>query len=134
MAQQVDQGQQVDHEPRAPEGQEAPLAKAPVAEGPRMSRAEQEERESSRMDVLMTQDRERYGARWEQIQSSFVDEPRKAVEEADRLRQEVVQQLTRMCADEREQLERRWSGDGTDTEAMRTTLQGYRRLFSFVLR
>src|SRR5439155_390882 len=105
------------------------------AEEARMSRAEQEEREpGSRMDVLMTQDRERYGDRWEQIQSGFVDEPRKAVEEADRLLEEVVQQLTRMCADEREQLARRWSGDGTDTEAMRTTLQGYRRLFSFILR
>ena len=45
-----------------------------------------------------------------------------------------MQQLTRMCADEREQLERRWSAEGADTEAMRTTLQGYRRLFGFVLR
>ena len=89
----------------------------------------------SRLEALVSESRDGYAARWDELQSRFVDEPRRAVEEADRLVEAILQQVTSTGAAEREQLARTWSADGeADTEAMRTTLQGYRRLFAFVLR
>jgi hypothetical protein len=86
------------------------------------------------LEALVTDSRVRYTERWEQIKAGFVDEPRRAVEDADRLVAEVVDQVARACADERERLARSWSSDQPDTEAMRTTLLRYRRLFGFALR
>jgi hypothetical protein len=73
-------------------------------------------------------------SRWERIQGSFVDEPRRAVEEADSLVAELMQQLAQSFAQERERLEGQWDrGDKVSTEDLRVALQRYRSFFDRLL-
>jgi hypothetical protein len=72
--------------------------------------------------------------RWTTIQSSFVDEPPRAVEQADALVADAIKRLAQMFADERQSLERQWSrGDEVSTEDLRQALQRYRSFFSRLL-
>jgi hypothetical protein len=73
-------------------------------------------------------------ARWREIQAGFVDEPRQAVKEADALVADLIQRLTRTFANERAQLETRWSGgDEVSTEDLRQGLRRYRSFFERLL-
>lgn len=72
--------------------------------------------------------------RWKEIQAEFVDEPRKAVQDADALVAELMQRLARMFASERDQLESRWAGgDDVSTEDLRHGLRRYRSFFERLL-
>ena len=72
--------------------------------------------------------------RWKDIQAEFVDEPRKAVQDADALVAELMQRLAQMFANEREQLESRWAGgDDVSTEDLRHGLRRYRSFFERLL-
>lgn len=74
-------------------------------------------------------------ARWTAIQTTFVDEPRMAVEQADTLVAEVVRELARVFAEERGRLEETWSrGTDVSTEDLRQALQRYRDFFHLLLR
>src|SRR5215831_18085970 len=84
--------------------------------------------------LLPKQDLERLNSRWSNIQTNFVDEPRKAVEDADRLVAEAVQLIAQVFADERGKLEQQWSrGEQISTEDLRVALQHYRTFFSRLL-
>jgi hypothetical protein len=73
-------------------------------------------------------------SRWEKIQGGFVDEPRRAVEEADTLVAELMQQLADSFAQERKGLEGQWDrGDEVSTEDLRIALQRYRSFFDRLL-
>jgi hypothetical protein len=73
-------------------------------------------------------------ARWKEIQAEFVDEPRKAVEQADALVAELMQRLAQMFAAERAALEERWAGgDRVSTEELRQALRRYRSFFERLL-
>jgi hypothetical protein len=73
-------------------------------------------------------------ARWEQVQVSFVDEPRRAVEEADTLVAELMQRLADSFSEERKRLEGQWDqGDEVSTEDLRVALQRYRSFFARLL-
>jgi hypothetical protein len=73
-------------------------------------------------------------SRWEKIQGSFVDEPRRAVEEADTLVAELMQRLADSFAQERKGLEGQWDrGDEVSTEDLRIALQRYRSFFDRLL-
>jgi hypothetical protein len=73
-------------------------------------------------------------ARWKDIQAEFVDEPRKAVQDADALVADLMQRLARMFASERNQLESRWAGgDEVSTEDLRRGLRRYRSFFERLL-
>jgi len=75
-----------------------------------------------------------YKGRWTEIQGSFVDEPRRAVEQADGLVAEVIKRLAEVFADERGKLEDQWgSGGEADTEDLRVALQRYRSFFERLL-
>jgi hypothetical protein len=75
-----------------------------------------------------------FQGRWSEIQASFVDEPRRAVEQADSLVAEVMQRLAQVFADERSRLEGQWDrGEDTDTEALRQALRRYRSFFDRLL-
>ncbi|HEY3021319.1 MAG TPA: hypothetical protein VGJ32_14070 [Solirubrobacteraceae bacterium] len=75
-----------------------------------------------------------YRRRWEEIQAGFVDEPRRAVEEADGLVATVMQELAEGFARERERLESHWDrGDDVSTEDLRVGLQRYRSFFRRLL-
>ena len=74
-------------------------------------------------------------ARWTAIQTTFVDEPRTAVRQADTLVAEVVRELARVFAEERSRLESAWSqGTEVSTEDLRQALQRYRDFFHLLLR
>jgi hypothetical protein len=69
--------------------------------------------------------------RWMQIQSEFVDDPRKAVTDAQQLVSGLMQRIIDSFSEERDQLERQWAGgNGATTEELRMCLQHYRDLFS----
>lgn len=73
-------------------------------------------------------------SRWEKIQGGFVDEPRRAVEEADTLVAELMQQIADSFAKERKGLEGQWDrGDEVSTEDLRIALQRYRSFFDRLL-
>jgi hypothetical protein len=72
--------------------------------------------------------------RWEQIQTGFVDDPRKVVAEADELVATVMQRLAEGFSAERERLEGQWdSGEDVSTEDLRLALQRYRSFFRRLL-
>ena len=72
--------------------------------------------------------------RWEGVQTRFVDEPRGAVEDADGLVAELMQQLAEGFAQERELLEAQWGrGEDISTEDLRVALQRYRSFFQRLL-
>jgi hypothetical protein len=72
--------------------------------------------------------------RWIDIQNSFVDEPRRAVKEADGLVVDLTKRLTEMFAAERAALERQWDRNNeVTTEDLRIALKGYHAFFDRLL-
>lgn len=75
-----------------------------------------------------------YRTQWDAIQTGFVDEPRRAVQEADALVALVIQRLSEVFADERGALEHQWDrGDEISTEDLRVALRKYRSFFGRLL-
>lgn len=71
---------------------------------------------------------------WKEIQTRFVDQPRGAVEDADSLVANLMQQLAEGFAKERERLEAQWGrGEDISTEDLRVALQRYRTFFQRLL-
>jgi hypothetical protein len=72
--------------------------------------------------------------RWKEIQTAFVDEPRKAVEQADGLVASAMKRLAEVFAEERSGLEKQWDrGESVSTEDLRVALQRYRTFFDRLL-
>ena len=64
----------------------------------------------------------------------FVDEPRQAVEQADKLVDITMKHLGEMFATERARLEGQWdTGDTVSTEVLRLALRRYRSFFGRLL-
>ena len=81
---------------------------------------------------------ERHAARlrdqWRQVQSTFVDDPRGAVSQADTLVAEVMQTLASGFAEHKRGLEESWQrGEEAGTEDLRQALQSYRAFFDRLL-
>jgi hypothetical protein len=71
---------------------------------------------------------------WDAIQVAFVDEPRRAVEDADHLVAATMKRLAEIFAQERSGLEGQWDrGDDVSTEDLRVALQRYRAFFTRLL-
>jgi len=86
------------------------------------------------MPLLAKEETEEMRNRWSSIQAGFVDEPRNAVQEADKLVARAVQRLAEVFADERSKMEHQWSrGDQVSTEDLRVCLQRYRSFFTRLL-
>lgn len=96
---------------------------------------EAELREDSDHGPLLPPDQsERFTDRWGQIQTSFVDQPRDAVADADALVADLMQRLAASFSDERERLEAQWDrGDDVSTEDLRVALTRYRSFFDRLL-
>jgi hypothetical protein len=72
--------------------------------------------------------------RWDAIQGTFVDEPHRAVEEADTLVAGTMKRLAEVFADERVTLEGQWARDeSVSTEDLRLALRRYRSFFGRLL-
>jgi hypothetical protein len=73
-------------------------------------------------------------ARWDNVQASFVDDPKACVQKADGLVADLVEQLTRSFSHSRSQLEEQWArGEDASTEDLRITLKRYREFFDRLL-
>jgi len=84
--------------------------------------------------LLIQGDEEAFRSRWLEVQTGFVDEPRRAVEQADALVAEAIKRLAETFANERNQLEGQWDrGGDVSTEDLRQALQRYRSFFSRLL-
>jgi hypothetical protein len=75
-----------------------------------------------------------FRSRWDQVQASFVDEPRQAVEQADGLVANMVKRLAEEFANARTKLENQWdTGSEVSTEELRQILRRYRSFFNRLL-
>jgi hypothetical protein len=73
-------------------------------------------------------------AKWNSIQTNFVDQPHKAVEDADNLVASAIKQIEEVFAAQRSNLEKKWQGgDDLSTEDLRVSLQRYRDFFDHLL-
>jgi len=91
-------------------------------------------RESPPAALLSESETQPMRTRWNDIQASFVDEPRSAVQQADELVASVMKRLAEMFASERSNLEQQWDrGSEVSTEDLRQVLQRYRAFFNRLL-
>ncbi|HLV87980.1 MAG TPA: hypothetical protein VKV39_13435 [Candidatus Sulfotelmatobacter sp.] len=111
---------------------------APESPGPKPVIAErnfdQKPRANDAVPLFPSGELDGLRTRWKEIQTGFVDEPRKAVQEADGLVASAMKRLAEVFAEERSGLERQWDrGDSVSTEDLRLALQKYRTFFDRLL-
>ena len=95
---------------------------------------EQPASENTPIPLLSPNDADGFRTRWDRIQTGFVDEPRRAVEQADALVAELMKRLAEVFSNERGQLEDKWGHDrDVSTEDLRVALQRYRSFFGRLL-
>ena len=86
------------------------------------------------LPLFAQNDTQDFRSRWEKIQNGFVDEPRKAVEQADELVASTFKRLGEVFATERHKLEAGWDKtDNVSTEDLRIALRRYRSFFDRLL-
>jgi hypothetical protein len=84
--------------------------------------------------LFVPSEAQEFRTRWEKIQAGFVDEPRKAVHEADELVEAAIKKLSEIFAEEQAKLEREWDrGDDVSTEDLRLAFRRYRSFFDRLL-
>jgi hypothetical protein len=102
---------------------------------PEVRSAPAREREEERIVPLFSDDEsQRLRSRWESLQVGFVDEPKKSVEQADRLVTEAINNLAEGFSTQRHNLEQQWHREGdVSTEDLRLALRRYRSFFERLL-
>ena len=111
-----------------------PGAREAVAEERAVRADERAPRTEERAAMFAHDETDGFRTRWDAIQTGFVDEPRRAVEEADALVAQVIKRLSEVFADERTTLEQQWGrGDQISTEDLRQSLRKYRSFFERLL-
>ena len=84
--------------------------------------------------ALVTRDRaDSYSQRWDSVKGEFVDEPRRAVADADALVGELLDELQELFKQQRTQIEQGLDADETSTEDLRLALRRYRSFFDRLL-
>lgn len=87
--------------------------------------------ESKPLTWLKSEEVDELKSRWNMIQVQFVDEPRKSVEQADALVEEVLKRINQAFTDQRAALDEQWvNHEEISTEDLRVTLQSYRSFFN----
>ncbi|MBT2386349.1 hypothetical protein J7E86_22750 [Streptomyces sp. ISL-11] len=95
---------------------------------------EPEPAEEKENEPLLGEEQEEFRARWQKIQSDFVDDPRDAVNAADQLVAETMQALATTFSEHKRGLEDQWQqGEEVATEDLRVALQRYRSFFNRLL-
>jgi hypothetical protein len=90
--------------------------------------------DEDRGPLFTSDEANKFRSQWDSVQVAFVDEPRKAVEDADRLVATTMKRLAEIFAEERQRLEQQWDrGDNVSTEDLRLALRRYRSFFSRLL-
>ncbi len=130
-------GQRADRRDSEPTLTTASLAKAAQAAPaePARSFADPGSRDAEAAAPLFAgEETVRMRTEWDAIQASFVDEPRQAVEQADRLVATAIRRLAEIFAEEKAGLEGQWDrGGDVSTEDLRQALRRYRAFFGRVL-
>jgi hypothetical protein len=87
------------------------------------------------IELLNREDVAKYRAGWLELQTRFVDDPRAAVRDADRLVGDVARSLTATMSERKQELENAWQqhGSNAETEALRQVLRRYRSFFDRLL-
>ena len=86
------------------------------------------------VSLLDEDEAEEFRAKWQDIQTGFVDDPRHSVENADDLVEKVMNSITETFADERASLEDQWNrGVDASTEDLRLAMKRYRSFFNRLL-
>ena len=84
--------------------------------------------------LFSSSDAERYRDQWTGVQTEFVDRPREAVEQADRLVADLMQSLAAQFSETRVGLESQWNdSDDVSTEDLRVAMTRYRSFFERLL-
>jgi hypothetical protein len=118
----------------APSGP-APSGPAPLSLSPRADPRGQRRR-TRRSSILLFDvgTAESFRSRWLDIQTSFVDEPERSVEQADLLVAEVLRKLAKSFTEKRAKLEPQLvKGEEISTEELRIALRHYRSFFDRLL-
>jgi hypothetical protein len=91
--------------------------------------------EEATAPLFVATEGQEFRSKWEKIQTGFVDEPRKAVQDADALVAATMKRLAEIFSDERSKLEHEWDrgGDNVSTEDLRIALRRYRSFFDRLL-
>ncbi len=105
------------------------------AQQPQPQQQPSDSAETERSEPLFpASEAEQLRGRWTDIQAGFVDEPRKAVEDADGLVAAAIKRMAETFAEERSRLEAQWDrGDEVSTEDLRVGLRRYRSFFDRIL-
>jgi hypothetical protein len=111
------------------------IAAAGKAEPELPETVEDHDTNESELSPLFSDETEReLRTQWHEIQTGFVDEPRRAVEQADELVARLMQQLAQSFSDQRNNLERQWDqAEKISTEDLRLALRRYRSFFERLL-
>jgi hypothetical protein len=106
---------------------EAEFAEAEIAQDSNV-------RESEPSHLFNNETEQEFRTQWHEIQTSFVDEPRRAVKHADELVAQLMQRLAKSFSDQRTSLERQWEqAETVSTEDLRLALRRYRSFFERLL-
>ncbi len=106
----------------------------PEASGPgSVAETSQGEDSDGRERLVSTERAESYSSRWDAVKGEFVDEPRKAVADADALVGELLDELQTLFTEQRRGIEHGLNTDETSTEDMRLALRRYRSFFDRLL-
>ena len=119
---------------RPPEASTGPILAARVSEPRPETASDQAVNPSASMPLFPRNELDEMRNRWNGVQTAFVDEPRRAVQEADSLVASGMKRLAEVFAEERSRLESQWDrGDNVSTEELRLALQRYRSFFQRLL-
>ena len=103
-------------------------------EGPPREHRATSNAEEELSPLLSEQEEEEFRSRWNNIQTSFVDEPHRAVEQADELVAQTMQRLAQSFSDQKSNLETQWEkSEKISTEELRMALRRYRSFFDRLL-
>jgi hypothetical protein len=93
------------------------------------------EQSDAAADVLFDEaDATRFRTRWSEVQASFVDDPKRAVQDADVLVAELMQSVASAFSQRKHLLEEQWQqGTHAETEDLRLALRGYRSFLDQLL-
>ncbi|MEC3980358.1 hypothetical protein [Amycolatopsis sp. H20-H5] len=118
-------------EARASEETEERVEREPVEQAPAASSAPADDSDGA--PLFAVDDVERFRDDWQNIQIAFVDDPQRAVREADELVASVIQSLAATFAEHKTDLEAQWGQGEAATEDLRLALRQYRSFFNQLL-
>lgn len=90
-------------------------------------RGEESQRGTERAQVMPRHELQGYQSRFDRVQSEFIDDPKRALENAQSLVEEAVQRMMDAINQELRQVREEASGNG-DTERLRNAMRRYRGL------